>query len=230
MKLLAVSSDVKTTKGEKLGVLTGILYLAPANISGYEVCPRRSKGCTDACLYTAGMGKFNNVQAARIKKTKMFFENRDEFLKILSDDIKSLVKKANKINMIPAVRLNGTSDIDWTRFDIMNQFPDVQFYDYTKVLNRLSKSIPDNYHLTFSKNESNDKECQSALNLGFNVAVVFSTKKGSPLPEKYMGYTVYNGDETDVRFKDPKGVVVGLIAKGDAKKDETGFVVNVNNL
>jgi hypothetical protein len=112
MKLLAVSSDVKTTKGEKLGILTGILYLAPANISGYEVCPRRSEGCTEACLYTAGMGKFNNVQAARIKKTKMFFENRDEFLKILSDDIKSLVKKANKINMIPAVRLNGTSDID----------------------------------------------------------------------------------------------------------------------
>ena len=125
---------------------------------------------------------------------------------------------------------NGTSDIDWTRFDIMNQFPDVQFYDYTKVLNRLSKSIPDNYHLTFSKNEVNDEECQSALNLGFNVAVVFSTKKGSPLPESYMGYTVYNGDETDVRFKDPKGVVVGLIAKGDAKKDKTGFVVNVNNL
>jgi hypothetical protein len=230
MKLLAVSSDVKTTKGEKLGVLTGILYLAPANISGYEVCPRRSEGCTEACLYTAGMGKFNNVQAARIKKTKMFFENRDEFLKLLSDDIKSLVKKANKINMIPAVRLNGTSDIDWTRFDIMNQFPDVQFYDYTKVLNRLSKSIPDNYHLTFSKNEVNDEECQSALNLGFNVAVVFSTKKGSPLPESYMGHTVYNGDETDVRFKDPKGVVVGLIAKGDAKKDKTGFVVNVNNL
>jgi hypothetical protein len=230
MKLLAVSSDVKTTKGEKLGILTGILYLAPANISGYEVCPRRSEGCTEACLYTAGMGKFNNVQAARIKKTKMFFENRDEFLKILSDDIKSLVKKANKINMIPAVRLNGTSDIDWTRFDIMNQFPDVQFYDYTKVLNRLSKSIPNNYHLTFSKNEVNDEECQSALNLGFNVAVVFSTKKGNPLPETYMGYPVYNGDETDVRFKDPKGVVVGLIAKGDAKKDKTGFVVNVNNL
>jgi hypothetical protein len=231
MKLLAVSSDVKTTKGEKLGVLTGILYLAPASISGYEVCPMRSEGCTDACLYTAGMGKFNTVQAARIKKTKMFFENRDEFLKILRDDIKSLATKAKRINMLPAVRLNGTSDIDWTRFDIMNQYPNVQFYDYTKVLNRLSKSIPHNYHLTFSKSEVNDDACISALRLGFNVAVVFNTKKGHPLPESYMGYPVYSGDETDVRFKDPKGgFIIGLIAKGDAKKDESGFVVNVNKL
>ena len=231
MKLLAVSSNVKTTKGEKLGVLTGILYLAPASISGYEVCPMRSEGCTDACLYTAGMGKFNTVQAARIKKTKMFFENRDEFLKILRDDIKSLATKAKRINMLPAVRLNGTSDIDWTRFDIMDQYPNVQFYDYTKVLNRLSKSIPHNYHLTFSKSEVNDDACISALRLGFNVAVVFNTKKGHPLPESYMGYPVYSGDETDVRFKDPKGgFIIGLIAKGDAKKDESGFVVNVNKL
>jgi hypothetical protein len=177
------------------------------------------------------MGKFNTVQAARIKKTKMFFENRDEFLKILRDDIKSLATKAKRINMLPAVRLNGTSDIDWTRFDIMNQYPNVQFYDYTKVLNRLSKSIPHNYHLTFSKSEVNDDACISALNLGFNVAVVFNTKKGHPLPEKYMGYPVYSGDETDVRFKDPKGgFIIGLIAKGDAKKDESGFVVNVNKL
>lgn len=228
MKLLAVSSDVKTIKGEKLGILTGILYLAPANISGYEVCPMRTEGCTEACLYTAGMGKFNNVKTARIKKTKMFFENRDEFLKILRDDIKSLIKKADKANMIPAVRLNGTSDIDWTRFDIMDQFPDVQFYDYTKVLSRLSKSIPDNYHLTFSKSEINIDACKSALNLGFNVAVVFSTKKGQLLPTSYIGYPVISGDETDVRFKDPKGgFIIGLIAKGDAKKDETGFVIKI---
>jgi len=231
MKLLSVSVDNKTIKGEKLGILTGILYLAPANISGYEVCPMRSEGCTHSCLYTAGMGKINTVQAARIKKTKMFFENRDEFLKILRDDIKSLATKANRINMIPAVRLNGTSDIDWTRFNIINHFPNIQFYDYTKVLNRLSKSIPDNYHLTFSKSEVNDDACVSALNLGFNVAVVFSTKKGHPLPEKYMGYPVYNGDETDVRFKDPKGgFIIGLVAKGYASKDESGFVVNVNKL
>jgi len=228
MKLLSLSTDAKTIKGEKIGVLTGILYLAPANVSGYEVCPRRSKGCTDACLYTAGRGVFKSVKNARIKKTKLFFENRDVFLDLLYKDIKALIKKADKNNMTPAVRLNGTSDIEWTRFKIMKDFPDVQFYDYTKVLNRLSKSIPNNYHLTFSKNETNDEDCDHALKLGFNVAAVFNTKKGEALPKLYKEHTIYNGDETDVRFKDPKGgYIIGLIAKGNAKKDDTGFVVKI---
>jgi hypothetical protein len=228
MKLLSLSTDTKTVKGEKIGVLTGILYLAPANVSGYEVCPRRSKGCTDACLYTAGRGVFKSVKNARIKKTKLFFENRDVFLHLLYKDIKALIKKADKNNMTPAVRLNGTSDIEWTRFNIMKDFPDVQFYDYTKVLNRLSKSIPNNYHLTFSKNEANDEDCDHALKLGFNVAAVFNTKKGEALPKLYKEHPIYNGDETDVRFKDPKGgYIIGLIAKGSAKKDETGFVIKI---
>ena len=168
MKLLT-TANYKTVKGEKLGYLTGILYLAPAKISGYEVCPRRSAGCTEACLYTAGMGKFSNVQQARIKKTKQFFEDRDNFLMQLRKDITALVRKAKKTNMTPAVRLNGTSDIEWTRFGIMEEFPDVQFYDYTKVLNRLKQPIPKNYHITFSKSEDNEMDCRWALNLGFNV-------------------------------------------------------------
>ena len=227
MKLLT-TQNFKTTKGEKLGYLTGILYLAPAKISGYEVCPMRSQGCTDACLYTAGMGAFSNVQLARINKTKMFFEDRDNFLTQLRKDIQALVKKAKKQNMIPAIRLNGTSDIEWTRFTLMNEFPEIQFYDYTKVLNRLEKERPANYHITFSKNESNDKDCVSALKLGANVAVVFNTKKGKELPESWNGYPVVDGDETDLRFLDPKGgYVVGLRAKGKAKKDVTNFVVHV---
>jgi len=219
MKLLT-TANFKTVKGEKLGVLTGILYLAPAKISGYEVCPRRSAGCTAACLYTAGMGAFSNVQQARINKTKMYFEDRPNFLFQLEKDIKALVKKANKLNMKPAIRLNGTSDINWMSSGIMDKFPDVQFYDYTKVLRRLKDKIPANYNITFSKSEDNNSECETALELGFNVAAVFKN-----LPQQYMGRQVINGDETDVRFADGKGVVIGLTAKGKARKDLSGFVI-----
>jgi hypothetical protein len=229
MKLLT-TQNYKTTKGEKLGIMTGILYLAPAKISGYEVCPRRSEGCTKSCLYSAGRGAFNTVQKSRVAKTKMFFEQRDEFMTQLRKDIKSLVNKANKQDMIPAIRLNGTSDIEWTRLGIVEEFPDVQFYDYTKVLNRVTKERPSNYHITFSKNESNEVECLAAIKAGVNVAVVFDTKKGEDLPETWNGAPVYDGDDTDARFLDPKGgYVVGLRAKGKARKDQTGFVVKINN-
>jgi hypothetical protein len=229
MKLLT-TQNYKTTKGEKLGIMTGILYLAPAKISGYEVCPRRSEGCTKSCLYSAGRGAFNTVQKSRVAKTKMFFEQRDAFMTQLRKDIKSLVNKANKQNMVPAIRLNGTSDIEWTRLGVINEFPDVQFYDYTKVLNRVTKDRPSNYHITFSKNESNDVECLAAIKSGVNVAVVFDTKKGEDLPKTWNGAPVYDGDDTDVRFLDPKGgYVIGLRAKGKARKDQTGFVVKINN-
>lgn len=225
MKLLS-TTNYKTSKGEKLGILTGILYLAPAKISGYEVCPMRSAGCTAACLYTAGMGAFSNVQQARIKKTKMFFEQREEFFKLLHKDIKSLIAKAKKENLVPAVRLNGTSDINWVRFKLFEQYPEVQFYDYTKMLNHLTKDVA-NYHITFSKNEMNDVDCKIALERGYNVAVVFNTKKGLSLPPFWNDYPVYDGDDTDVRFYDPDNHVIGLRAKGMAKKDNSGFVINV---
>lgn len=223
MKLLT-SINSKTVKGEKLGYLTGILYLAPAKISGYEVCPKRSEGCTKACLYTAGCGIFTTVQKVRINKTKLFFEDRENFLIQLKKDIKALEKKAKKLNMLPAVRLNGTSDINWTRFGIMEEFPQIQFYDYTKVINRLHQPIPKNYHLTFSRSENNDVECKIALSLGFNIAVVFQDE----LPDVYMGYPVYNGDEHDVRFLDPFNCVIGLKAKGKGKKDDSGFIIKTN--
>jgi hypothetical protein len=225
MKLLS-TTNYKTSKGEKLGILTGILYLAPAKISGYEVCPMRSAGCTAACLYTAGMGAFSNVQQARIKKTKMFFEQREEFFKLLHKDIKSLIAKAKKENLVPAIRLNGTSDINWVRFKLFEQYAEVQFYDYTKMLNHLTKDVA-NYHITFSKNEMNDLDCKIALERGYNVAVVFNTKKGLSLPPFWNDYPVYDGDDTDVRFYDPDNHVIGLRAKGMAKKDNSGFVINV---
>jgi hypothetical protein len=220
MKLLT-TQNYKTVKGEKLGYYTGILYLAPGDISGYEVCPKRSKGCTDGCLFTSGMGPMPNVMNGRIRKTIEFFINRDVFLQQLIKDVKSIEKKAKKLQMTPAIRLNGTSDIEWTRFGIIDQFPTIQFYDYTKVLNRLTKERPPNYYLTFSRSESNDDECSKALELGYNVAVVFD----KVVPSEWKGYEVVNGDDSDVRFIDPKGVIVGLIAKGKAKKDESGFVI-----
>jgi hypothetical protein len=218
----------KTPKGEKLGILTGILYLAPANISGYEVCPRRSEGCTKACLYSAGRGKFSNVQKARIRRTKLFFEQRELFLDMIRNDINTIQKTAIKYGMIPAVRLNGTSDIEWTRFGIMEEFPNVRFYDYTKVLNRLAKPKPANYSLVFSKNEANDVEADAALKMGFNVSVVFDLSKDEDMPTTYKDIPVHDGDDTDARFLDPQGgYIIGLRAKGDAKKDTSGFVISL---
>lgn len=230
VKLNLLSMDnAKTPKGENLQVLTGILYLAPAKISGYEVCPRRTEGCTKSCLYTSGRGAFSNVQQARIRRTKMFFEQRELFMSMLKLDIRLIEVMAKDKGMTPAVRLNGTSDIDWIRFGIMEEFPNVQFYDYTKVLNRLSKPLPSNYSLTFSRSGHNDIECDAAIRIGANVSIVFSLDKKSPMPTTWNGAPVFDGDETDARFLDPQGgYIIGLRAKGDAKKDTSGFTVRLN--
>lgn len=224
--LLGIGTDAKTSKGADYGYLTGILYLAPASISGWEVCPSRSEGCTQACLFTAGRGAFSNVQNARIRKTQLLFNNRAEFLKVLRNDIRLLVEKANKLNMKPCVRLNGTSDLGWEGIakDIIEEFSDVQFYDYTKVLARMLRycdgKFPKNYHLTFSRSESNQDACDTVLQKGGNVAAVFGT-----VPSLYNGYKVIDGDKNDLRFLDGSNVIVGLKAKGKARLDNSGFVI-----
>jgi hypothetical protein len=225
MKLLSTGNP-KLLKGEKKGYLSFILHLAPAKVSGYETCPKRTDGCTAACLNTAGRGGMfkkgettNAIQQARIRKTKMFFETRDNFLQQLEADIRLGIKQAEKKGMIPCFRLNGTSDIAWEKYGIIEKFPNVQFYDYTKMRNRKVAHLK-NYHLTFSKADGNDIDVRLAASSGMNVAAVFHN-----VPETYIGRTVINGDETDLRFLDPKGVVVGLKAKGKAKKDTSGFVV-----
>lgn len=234
-KLLSVSTDAKTVKGEKKGVLTGVLYLAPATLSGYQVCPSATDGCIAACLYTAGQGIYANVQKSRLNRTRWFFEDRASFMETLVADIQRLVRKATKDGMTPAVRLNGTSDIAWEKMKVsvagieyrslMEAFPDIQFYCYTKVLGRKTAMALANYHLTFSLAESNDAFALKALEEGYNVAVVMRVKRNDVKPVIWGGYPVVNGDEDDVRFRDPKGGhIVALTAKGKAVKDTSGFV------
>jgi hypothetical protein len=224
--LLSISSDSKTVKGQKFGYLTGVLYLAPADVSGFNTCPMASAGCKKACLYTAGRGAFSNVQKARIDKTRRFYLDRQAFMVQLWKDVHHLVRKAEKAGLYPAVRLNGTSDILVHEFyQLMQFFKDVVFYDYTKVANRFGKSLPDNYSLTFSRSESNELEALELLECGHNVAVVFEPGPGGVLPILWNGFPVIDGDLSDLRFLDPKGVVVGLKAKGQARKDASGFVV-----
>jgi hypothetical protein len=212
-------------KGEKYGYKTYILHLAPSLISGFQTCPKASAGCAAACLNKAGMGAFSNVQQARINRTKMFFEDRFNFMLQLVKEIKSAKKKADKEGLKLLVRLNGTSDINFIKIrvgdyrNLFEMFPDVQFYDYTKLIVN-SETIPSNYHLTFSKSESNDRDVSAAIRNGLNVAVVFDK-----LPETYLGRPVVSGDESDIRINDPKNVIVGLLAKGPAKRDQSGFVV-----
>ena len=235
MKLLSTANP-KVLKGQSQGYNTFILHLSPANLSGYETCPKRTAGCTAACLNTAGHGGMfkkgettNMVQEARKTRTRLFFENRPAFFEQLVREIKNAIKLSQKQGMIPVFRLNGTSDLAFEKYEvadgknIFQMFPDVQFYDYTKILGRKVKDIK-NYHLTFSAADGNDADVEKALQQGMNVATVFGLKKSLPMPATYNGRTVFNGDESDLRFLDPKGVVVGLYAKGRAKKDTSGFV------
>jgi hypothetical protein len=232
--LLSVSSDAKTIKGETLGFLTGILYLAPANTTKWNTCSMaKTAKCDVACLYKAGRGAMNSVQTARINKTIWFFTEQNSFMQQLVVDIAKIIKKAKKKGLQPLVRLNGTSDIRWETVgftdtdgieyvNIFAAFPDVTFYDYTKIANRTE--LPSNYDLTFSYSgvEGFQPFVQKALLNNMRMAVVF--RKEQDIPQSFMGIPVVSGDNSDVRHLDDK-VIVGLYAKGKAKLDTTGFVV-----
>lgn len=232
-KLLSIDTNAKTVKGQKQGYLTGILYMAPSDISGVNLCPMaKIAQCEKACLYTAGRGAFNNVQQARIRKAHWFNTDREGFMRQLVLDIQALQKKANKLGLIPLVRLNGTTDIRYEsiRFTlpgklamvtIFELFPEIQFYDYTKIANR--KDLPANYDLTFSYSgvKAFQIHAYKALANGLRLAVVFD----KALPEEFLGLPVIDGDQSDIRHLDPKRCIVGLKAKGKAKNDNSGFVV-----
>lgn len=246
--LLTVGNP-KTAKGEGYGYLTAIMHLAPEKVSGRNVCPHASAGCAAACLNTAGRGGIgldadglNMIQAARIRRTRFFHRDRAAFMAQLVEEIRKHKRAASRHGLRPAVRLNGTSDLPWEAFPVTRKwrdgseqtfpnifaaFPSVTFYDYTKWPMRLRKvaGIP-NYSLTYSVSEhpEADKRAAEYLAAGRGVAVVFDCGKSESLPTSYLGAPVIDGDATDLRFTDAPGVIVGLRAKGRAKKDTSGFV------
>jgi hypothetical protein len=241
--LTPAAHNPKTAKGESLPYQAAILHLSPADRSGYNTCPYASKGCKHACLNTAGHGGIggddNSVQRARIRKTRMFFEDRAAFMTQLVADTEALVRKARKNGKRPALRLNGTSDIGWLRVpcirhdvpytNMMTAFPEVMFYDYTKVPSRIGGTLPTNYRLTFSLSESNDAHAQRALDAGMNVAAVLNITDHEPMPEYWSGYRVIDGTTHDFRFLDAAGPnIVALRPKGRAKHDGSGFVRNLD--
>jgi hypothetical protein len=233
--MLSIDTNAKTIKGQQYGYMTGVLYLAPYNLSGYNVCAMADKAkCHEPCLNSAGRGAFNSVQAARVRKTKLFFEDRAAFFAELIPSIRTLIRKARAAALIPLCRLNGTSDIKWENVafeyngieypNIFEMFPDLQFYDYTKIPNR-STHVP-NYDLTFSYSgvPGFQPYVRRALGEGYRIAVVF--RKREDIPAEFLGTTCVDGDDSDLRHEDPHGVVVALYAKGKAKKDTSGFVVD----
>ena len=211
MSKLLNSGNYKTRKGEKYGWKTYGLHLAPFNLSGKNVCSSATAGCSTACLNTAGRGIMHSVQDARIKKTRRFFEDRDGFLQQLFKEIKSAVKSSARKGLKSCFRLNLTSDLPWENM-VVKHFPDLQFYDYTKHLKRfagyLEGKLPENYHLTYSRSElTPDGLVKGLCSSGGNVAVVFRNH----LPDTWLGIEVIDGDDSDLRFEDGNGKIVGLI-------------------
>ena len=228
MKLLShFDSNPKVAKNTALGWGTAVLHLAPANMSGFQVCSARSPGCEAACLHFAGGDHLMPLKnRSRIAKTQFFFKDKAGFMAQLLKEVQAHVRKMERLGLRPAVRLNATSDIPWERVrcgdheNIMVALPNVQFYDYTAIPNR---RVPSNYHLTFSLKETNESESRLALALGFNLAVVFPT---SELPETFWGVPVIDGDENDFRPGDPTPCIVGLKAKGKKGiNDTSGFII-----
>ncbi len=235
-KLLSTGNP-KTLKGVKQGFMTYIMHLSPSDVAGVgNTCPKATPGCKAACLNTAGRGGMfpvggtNNIQQARIRKTVSFFYDRDQFMLDLASDITKAIKQSARLGLTPVFRLNGTSDLVFEKYgvggyaNIFAMFPTVQFYDYTKIVGRKVAGIT-NYHLTFSQADGNEKDVAKAISQGLNVTVVFDAT-----PTHYKGREVFDGDDSDLRFLDPVNSIIGLKAKGRARKDHSGFVVRLKEI
>lgn len=235
--LLGLDTNAKTIKGERYGIKTAILYLMPADGSGQQLCPMAELAkCKAPCLFTAGRGAMSNVMLSRLRKTLYFNQYRDQFMLQLQNELIKERAKAKRKGYKLIVRLNGTSDIRWENVaigyaytNIMQAFPDVQFYDYTKIANR--KNIPGNYDLTFSYSGAPAYApfVSRAVANGERIAVVFRSRavvdQMLANNETFLGLPVVDGDDSDIRHLDPKGAIVALYAKGKAKRDQSGFVV-----
>jgi hypothetical protein len=237
------STNPKTRKKlEEFGYEAVIHHMCPDKLAdGYHtVCPWSSPGCRASCLNTSGRSQVKGnitkrnlemymIHRSRIAKTTDFFSNRDWYCDDLMGELVNLETRAIKKGCTPVARLNGTSDVPWERYIPMTAFSNTQFYDYTKGYKRMfkylneSRSFPSNYHLTYSFDEhTTPRQVGRILHYGGNVAVVFREQ----IPEEFWGYKVISGMEHDFRFRDPRGYIVGLVARGRAKKDTTGFVVD----
>ena len=225
-----LSSSAKAEKSAKVGVLNRVLFLT----SGVY-CSHATPGCLKACLgHTSGRMGQQKATDSRDRRSALYWCDIDEFMTTLRRDLKRLVGQAEKRDMVPAVRLNGTSDLAWekTHREMFDEFPEVNFFDYTKIGKRMHEFLdgqtstgpwPSNYHLTLSVSERNEQDARQVLHAGGGVAVVFWPK----LPATWRGVDVINGEEHDARFRDPTPCVVGLSARGLAKKDLSGFVVKL---
>lgn len=235
-KLLGIDTNAKTIKGEKYGIKTAILYLMPAKQSGVQLCPMAAiAGCEKACLFTAGRGAMSNVMLSRLRKTLYFNQYRDLFMNQLHNELIRERVKAKRKGYKLIVRLNGTSDIRWENIavsgyaNIMQALPDIQYYDYSKLANR--RNIPSNYDITFSYSGVADYApyVAKAVANGERIAVVFRNRaiveRMLANGETFLGLPVIDGDNSDIRHIEPKGVIVALYAKGKARKDQSGFVV-----
>lgn len=237
MKLLTLN-QIKMLKSSKKGYLSAILNLQPAyKYKNNQTCPSATKGCKSACLQYCGRNRFDLALNARIRRTKLYYDDKTTFYEYLISDIEALIRKAKRENKLPSVRLNGLSDIPFendtiihngiSHSNIFELFKEVQFIDYTKIPNRMmSKSIPDNYHLTYSYNEGTPKRLYKEIyrSTRFNMAVVFN----DTLPDMFLGYPVIDGDLSDLRHLDKKGSIVGLKLKKPYSKS-TGKLKVLNN-
>lgn len=233
-----LSQGVTNAKTAKNELKTVILYLAPAeqNSKGVNLCPAADT-CKAPCLFTAGLaGVYSSIINSRISKSELYVRDRQKFADLLLKEISKLYAKAQNTGTQIAVRLNGTSDLDFvailknrTGFDILENYgttlgagPGLIFYDYTKLIGKVRKYAGSKYTLTFSYQPGNEADCMEALSLGANVAAVFR----KTLPASHFGADVVNGDKSDIVMLETSGKILGLKAKGPAKKDRSGFVID----
>jgi hypothetical protein len=226
-----LSAGMTNSKTAKNTLDTFILYLSPYNQNsfGINICPKASAGCIASCLFTAGRGRFSNVIHARQNRTEFFMKDKKDFLNMLKNELIKISKNAVLKGQKIAIRLNGTSDLDFIglikyhlNFNILD-LPNLIYYDYTKIYGKALKYKDcENYFVTLSLAENSDLNIiKKALNEGINVSAVFKNE----MPGSLLGFPVIDGDKTDIEMINNKGVILGLKAKGKAKKDTTGFAI-----